>query len=55
VENKGWDPIIIIVLNDEHTCISSGRRRTSVPISTWIAYKALLILMAEPDLRAKKL
>jgi hypothetical protein len=55
VETKGWDPVIVTVLCDEHTCTSSGRWRTSVPTSTWIAYKALSILMAELDLGATKL
>jgi hypothetical protein len=44
-----------MALHDEHTCTSSGRRRTSVPTNIWVAYKSLPILMAEPDLRAKKL
>jgi hypothetical protein len=55
VESKGWDPIIVTVLHDEHTCTSSGWRRTSVPTSTWVVDKALPILMTEPDLGAKKL
>jgi hypothetical protein len=55
VKSKEWDPVIVTVLHDEHTCTSSDRRRTSVPTSTWIAYKALFILMAEPNLVAKKL
>jgi hypothetical protein len=55
MESKGWDPVIVTVLHDEHTCTSSGRRWTSVPTSNWVANKALPILMAEPDLEAKKL
>jgi hypothetical protein len=55
VESKGWYPIIVTVLHDEHTCTSSGRQRTSVPISNWVADKAFPILMVEPDLGAKKL
>jgi hypothetical protein len=55
VETKGWDPVIVTVLRDEHTCTSSGRRRTSVATSTWVAYKALSILMAKSDLRGTKL
>jgi hypothetical protein len=50
VEHRGWDPVVVSVLNDDHECTSSGRRRTSTPTSTWVAYKALLILMSEPDL-----
>jgi hypothetical protein len=34
VENKGWDPVIVTVLHDEHSCTSSDRWRTSVPTST---------------------
>jgi hypothetical protein len=55
VETKGCDPVIVTVLRDEHTCTSSGRRRTSVATSTWVAYKALSILMAESDLGGTKL
>jgi hypothetical protein len=55
VKNKGWNLVIITVLHYEHTCTSSGRRKTSVPTSTWIADKALPILMTEPNLGAKKL
>jgi hypothetical protein len=55
VESKGWDRVIIMVLHDEHTYTFSGRRKTSVPTSTWVADKALPILMVEPDLGAKKL
>jgi hypothetical protein len=55
VEHKAWEPVLVTVLNDVHTCTSSGRRRTSTPISAWAAYKALPILMSEPDLGAKKL
>jgi hypothetical protein len=55
VEHKGWDLVVVSVLNDNHECTSSGRRRTSTPTSTWVAYKVLPILMSEPDLGAKKL
>jgi hypothetical protein len=55
VEHKGWDPIVVSVLYDDHECTSSGRRRTSTPTSTWVAYKVLPILMSELELRAKKL
>jgi hypothetical protein len=55
VKSKEWDPVIVIVLHDEHTYTSSGRRRTTVPTSTLIAYKALFILMAKPNLVAKKI
>jgi hypothetical protein len=43
------------VLNDVHDCISSGRRMTSTPTAAWMADKALLILMSESELEAKKL
>jgi hypothetical protein len=55
VEHKGWDPVVVSVLNDDHDCTSCDRRRTSTPTSTWVAYKALSILMSEPELGAKKL
>jgi hypothetical protein len=55
VESKGWDPVIVTVLHDEHTCTSNNQWRTSVPTSTWVTDKTLLIFMAEPDLEAKKL
>jgi hypothetical protein len=44
-----------MVLHNERTCTSNGRRRTSVPTSIWVTDKALHILIAEPDLGAKKL
>jgi hypothetical protein len=43
------------VLNDVHDCISSGQRMTSTPTAAWMADKALLILMSESELEAKKL
>jgi hypothetical protein len=55
VEHKGWDVVIVSVLNNIHECTSNGRRRTSTPTSTWVAYKALPILTSEPDLGVKKL
>jgi hypothetical protein len=55
LDHKGWDVVVVSVLNDVHDCTSSGQRRTSTPTSTWVAYKAILILMSEPDLGAKKL
>jgi hypothetical protein len=55
LEHKGWDVVVVSVLNDVHDCTSSGRRRTSTPTSAWVAYKTLPILMLEPELEAKKL
>jgi hypothetical protein len=55
VEQKGWDHVVVTVLNDVHDCTSSGRRRTTTPSSNWVAYRALPILMSEPDLGVKKL
>jgi hypothetical protein len=55
MEYKGWDPVLVMMLNDVHTCTSSGRRRTSTPTSSWVAFKALPILMSEPNLGARKL
>jgi hypothetical protein len=54
VEQKGWDPVVVIVLNDVHDCTSSGRRTTTPP-SNWVAYRALPVLTSEPDLGVKKL
>jgi hypothetical protein len=51
---KGWDHVVVIVLNDVHDYASSGRR-TTTPSSNWVAYRALPILMSEPDLGVKKL
>jgi hypothetical protein len=54
LERKGWDVVVVSVLNDVHDCISSGQRRTSTPIAAWVADKALPILMSEAELGAKK-
>jgi hypothetical protein len=43
------------VLNDHHTCTSSGRRRTSTPTSVWVASKALPIIVKKPHIGAKEL
>jgi hypothetical protein len=55
LEHKGWDVVVVSVLNDVHDCTWSGQRRTSTPTNTWVAYRALPILMSEPRLGAKKL
>jgi hypothetical protein len=55
VEHKGWDSTVVSILYDDHECTSSGRRRTSTPTSTWVSYKALPILISEPELGAKEL
>jgi hypothetical protein len=47
--------VVVTVLNDVHDCTSSGRRMTTTPSSNWVAYRALPILMSEPDLEVKKL
>jgi hypothetical protein len=31
LEHKGWNVVVVSVLNDVHYCISSNRRRTSTP------------------------
>ena len=43
------------MLNDHHTCTSSGRRRTSTPTSAWVASKALPIIVKKPHIGAKEL
>jgi hypothetical protein len=45
--------VVVTVLNDVHDCTSSGRRKTTTPSSNWVAYRALPILMSEPDLGVK--
>jgi hypothetical protein len=53
LDHKGWDVVVVSVLNNMHNCTSSGQRRTSTPTSTCVSYKALPILMSEPELGAK--
>jgi hypothetical protein len=55
LEHKGWDIVVVSVLNDVHDYRSNGRRRTSTPTAAWVADKAFPILMSEPELGAKKL
>jgi hypothetical protein len=45
--------VIVTVINDVHDCTSSGRRRTTTPSINWVSYRALPILMLEPDLGVK--
>jgi hypothetical protein len=42
-------------LIDEHTCTSSGRRKTTTLISSWVASLALLVLPKKPQMGAKEL
>jgi hypothetical protein len=44
--------VFVLVFNDVYECTSSGR--TGTPISTWVAYKALPILMSKPEIGGKK-
>jgi hypothetical protein len=53
-EQRG-DVVVVLVLNDVHDCTSNGQRRTSTPTTTWVANKALPILMSELELGAKNL
>jgi hypothetical protein len=55
MEQKEWNSVVVIILNDVHNCTSSGRRMTTTPLSNWVGYRALPILMSEPDLGVKKL
>jgi hypothetical protein len=55
LKQKGWDVVVVSVLNDVHDCTSSGQRRTSTPTVVWVADKTLSILMSELELGAKKL
>jgi hypothetical protein len=43
------------VLTDEHRCTSSGRRKTTIPIGSWVASLALPILTKKPFMGAKEL
>jgi hypothetical protein len=43
------------VLNDEHTCASSGRHKTTTPTGAWVAARALPLLMKKPHMGAKEL
>lgn len=54
-EMKGSPTIIVVVVNDVHTCTSSGRKKTTTPSSAWVAAKALSILMKKPQMGAKEL
>jgi hypothetical protein len=42
-------------LTDEHNCISSARRKTTTPMSTWVASHALPILRKKSFMGAKEL
>jgi hypothetical protein len=45
----------VTALNDEYTCTSSGRRKTTTPTSAWVASLALPILQKKPHMGAKEL
>jgi hypothetical protein len=45
----------VIVLNNKHTCTSSGRRKTTTPTGAWVAARALPLLMKKPHMGAKEL
>jgi hypothetical protein len=45
----------VTVLNDVHTCTSSSRRRTTTPISKWVASKAVDILSKNSEMGTKDL
>jgi hypothetical protein len=45
----------VTTLIDEHTCTSSGRRKTTTLISSWVASLTLLILPKKPQMGAKEL
>jgi hypothetical protein len=54
-EKKGLPTIVVVVLNDVHTCTSSGRRKTTTPTSGWVAFHAKPLLMKKPHMGAKEL
>jgi hypothetical protein len=43
------------MLHDEHNYMSSARRKTSTPTSSWVASLALSILAKKPHMGAKEL
>jgi hypothetical protein len=45
----------VTALTDEHTCTSSGRRKTSTPTSAWVASLALPILKKKAHMGVKEL
>ena len=45
----------VTVIVDQHTCTSSGRRKTTTPTSSWVASLALPILTKKPHMGAKEL
>jgi hypothetical protein len=45
----------VIALTDEHTCTSSGRRKTATPTSAWVASLAAPILKKKQHMGAKEL
>ena len=45
----------VAVIVDQHTCTSSGRRKTTTPTSSWVASLALPILTKKPHMGAKEL
>jgi hypothetical protein len=49
-EKKGLPTIVVVVLDDMHTCTSSGRRKTTTPTSGWVAFHAKPLLMKKPQI-----
>jgi hypothetical protein len=49
-EKKGLPTSMVVVLNDVHTCTSSGRRKTTTPTSGWVAFHAKPMLMKKPQI-----
>ncbi len=45
----------VTVLIDEHKCMSSARRRTTTPTSSWVASKAILHLRKNSSMSTKEL
>jgi hypothetical protein len=45
----------VAVLDDVHTCTTSGRRKSTTPTSGWVASHALPLLMKKPQMGAKEL
>jgi hypothetical protein len=42
-------------MTNEHTCTSSGRRKTSTHTGSWVVCQALPILTKKPHMSAKEL
>jgi hypothetical protein len=54
-EKKRLAAIVVVVLDDFRTCTSSGRRKTTIPTSGWVAFHTFPLLVKKPKMGAKEL